>query len=161
MVVDRRGSAVIKAIKDFFVISMLPAADEETSTSDDDIRLAACALLLEIAYADDQFSNEERQHLELELGRRFELEAADTTRLIALAQEERQDSVDLWQFTRLITEHYSTSQKMMLLEIMWGLAHSDGILEDREVYIMRKICNLLRLDPGYVAEARQRYLRKD
>ena len=140
--VDRRGSAVIKAIKDFFITSMLPAADEETSTSDDDIRLAACALLLEIAYADDQFSNEERQHLELELGRRFELEAADTTRLIALAQEERQDSVDLWQFTRLITEHYSTSQKMMLLEIMWGLAHSDGILEDREVYIMRKICNL-------------------
>ena len=54
MVVDRRGSAVIKAIKDFFVTSMLPAADEETSTSDDDIRLAACALLLELAYADDQ-----------------------------------------------------------------------------------------------------------
>ena len=116
--VDRRGSIVIKAIKDFFITSMLPAADEETSTSDDDIRLAACALLLELAYADDQFSNEERQHLELELGRRFELEAADTTRLIALAQEERQDSVDLWQFTSLITEHYSTSQKMMLLEIM-------------------------------------------
>ena len=78
------------------------------------------------------------------------------------AQEpHREDAVDLWQFTRLITEHYSISQKVTLLEIMWGLVHSDGTLEDREVYFMRKICNLLRLEPGYLAQARQRYLGEE
>jgi len=44
---------------------------------------------------------------------------------------------------------------------MWGLVHSDGTLEDREVYFMRKICNLLRLEPGYLAQARQRYLGEE
>ena len=152
---------MIDAIKDFFMTTMLPAAEDETSTIDEDVRLAACALLLEVAYADDDFSDQERQHLESELGRRFGLGARDTDRLLTLAQEEREDAVDLWQFTRLITEHYSISQKVTLLEIMWGLVHSDGTLEDREVYFMRKICNLLRLEPGYLAQARQRYLGEE
>ena len=152
---------MIDAIKDFFTTAMLPAVEDETSTIDDDVRLAAYALLLEVAYADDDFSDQERQHLESELGRRFGLEAKDTERLLTLAQEEREDAVDLWQFTRLITEHYSISQKVTLLEIMWGLVHSDGTLQDREVYFMRKICNLLRLEPGYLAQARQRFLGEE
>ena len=134
---------MIDAIKDFFNTAMLPAVEDETSTIDEDVRLAACALLLEVAYADDDFSDQERQHLESELGRRFGLEAKDTDRLLTLAQEEREDAVDLWQFTRLITEH------------------SDGTLQDREVYFMRKICNLLRLEPGYLAQARQRFLGEE
>jgi uncharacterized tellurite resistance protein B-like protein len=46
---------------------------------------------------------------------------------------------------------------MVLAEIMWGLVYSDGDLASKEDYLMRKICNLLRLEPGYLAEARQRY----
>ena len=64
--------------------------------------------------------------------------------------------MDLWQFTNLIAENYSTGQKMVLAEIMWGLVYSDGDLASKEDYLMRKICNLLRLEPGYLAEARKR-----
>jgi uncharacterized tellurite resistance protein B-like protein len=39
---------------------------------------------------------------------------------------------------------------------MWGLVYSDGDLAEKEDYLMRKICNLLRLEPGYLAEARKR-----
>ena len=47
-------------------------------------------------------------------------------------------------------------QPMVLAEIMWGLVYSDGDLADKEAYLLRKICNLLRLEPGYLAEARKR-----
>ena len=67
---------------------------------------------------------------------------------------ERDQAVDLWQFTNLIAENYSTGQKMVLAEIMWGLVYSDGDLASKEDYLMRKICNLLRLEPGVNVDGR-------
>lgn len=148
---------MISAIKKFFSSSMTPAAEADAPEAAKDIRLAACALLLELAHADDEFTADERQHLESAVRRQFGLDATEAERLLELAQEARKEAVDLWQFTNLIAENYSTGQKMVLAEIMWGLVYSDGDLASKEDYLMRKICNLLRLEPGYLAEARQRF----
>jgi uncharacterized tellurite resistance protein B-like protein len=147
---------MLDAIKSFFKSSMSPPAKVEAHASRKDIRLAACALLVELANADDEFTEDERKHLESAVQRQFGLEHPEAQKLLALAEQERRQAVDLWQFTNLIAENYSTGQKMVLAEIMWGLAYSDGKLAGREDYLMRKICNLLRLEPGYLAEARKR-----
>lgn len=147
---------MLNSIKRFFSSSMSPAPEADEGSAKKDIRLAACALLLELAHADDEFTDDERQHLESAVRRQFGLDAAESTKLLELAQEARDEAVDLWQFTNLIAENYSTGQKMVLAEIMWGLVYSDGELASKEDYLMRKICNLLRLEPGYLAEARQR-----
>jgi len=148
---------MLNAIKNFFSSSMSPPPETEKGEAAKDIRLAACALLLELANADEEFTDDERQHLESAVRRQFGLGAADAEKLLELAQQAREEAVDLWQFTNLIAENYSTGQKMVLAEIMWGLVYSDGDLASKEDYLMRKICNLLRLEPGYLAEARQRY----
>ena len=152
---------MLSAIKSFFTGSMSPAPDADQAQAAKDIRLAACALLLELANADDEFTDDERRHLESAVRRQFGLGAADADRLLELAQEAREEAVDLWQFTNLIAENYSTGQKMVLAEIMWGLVYSDGDLASKEDYLMRKICNLLRLEPGYLAEARKRFDEKN
>lgn len=148
---------MLQSIKSFFASSMTPPAETEASGGGKDIRLAACALLLELANADDEFTDDERQHLESAVRRQFGLDEEEAAKLLDLAQQEREEAVDLWQFTNLIAENYSTGQKMVLAEIMWGLVYSDGDLASKEDYLMRKICNLLRLEPGYLAEARQRF----
>jgi len=147
---------MLESIKNFFSSSMAPAAEPDTPDSRKDLRLAACALLLELAQADDEFTVDERQHLESAIRRQYGLDSAQAEKLIELAQEAREEAVDLWQFTNLIAENYSLGQKMVLAEIMWGLVYSDGDLADKEDYLMRKICNLLRLEPGYLSEARAR-----
>jgi uncharacterized tellurite resistance protein B-like protein len=147
---------VLDAIKKFFGSSMTPSPKAEPAQVRKDIRLAACALLLELAHADDDFTEQERKHLESAVRRQFGLQAADAERLLKLAEQERAQAVDLWQFTNLVAENYSMGQKMVLAEIMWGLVYSDGDLAGKEDYMMRKICNLLRLEPGYLAEARKR-----
>ncbi len=152
---------MLNSIKRFFSSSMSPAPEADEGSAKKDIRLAACALLLELAHADDEFTDDERQHLESAVRRQFGLDAAESTKLLELAQEARDEAVDLWQFTNLIAENYSTGQKMVLAEIMWGLVYSDGELASKEDYLMRKICNLLRLEPGYLAEARQRVTDAD
>ena len=147
---------MLQSIKNFFSSSMSPAPQSAGDDSKKDIRLAACALLLELAQADDEFTEDEQQHLESAIRRQYGLDPAQAEKLIELAQEAREEAVDLWQFTNLIAENYSLGQKMVLAEIMWGLVYSDGELGDKEEYLMRKICNLLRLEPGYLAEARKR-----
>jgi len=147
---------MLESIKNFFRGSMTPAPEAEAGEAKKDIRLAACALLLELAHADDEFTEEERDHLASAVRRQFGLDHAQAERLLALADESRRESIDLWQFTNLIADNYSLGQKMVLAEIMWGLVYSDGELAAKEDYLMRKISNLLRLEAGYLAEARQR-----
>lgn len=124
----------------------------------DRIHVAAAALLLELAHADEEFSATEREHLEETLARHFDLSGDETRELIALADEERRRAVDLYQFTRLIAERYDEGQKMVLAEVMWRMAYADGELAKHESYLMRKVSNLLELRPGYLATAKKRAL---
>ena len=145
---------MLDAIKNFFKSSMTPPAKVEASASRKDIRLAACALLVELAHADDEFTDDERKHLESAVQRQFGLEAAEAQKLLALAEQERRQAVDLWQFTSLIAENYSVGQKMVLAEIMWGIVLADGQVAEHEHYLTRKISNLLDLEPAYLSAAK-------
>ena len=147
---------MLDSIKKFFSSSMNPVEESDPEENKKDIRLAACALLLELAYADEEFTEDEREHLEFAIRRQYGLEPTQATQLIGLAEEARAGAVDLWQFTSLIAEHYSVGQKMVLAEIMWGLVYSDGELADKEQHLMRKISHLLKLEPGYLTLARKR-----
>jgi uncharacterized tellurite resistance protein B-like protein len=147
---------MIDAIKKFFGSSMSPPGGVDDAREQKDIRLAACALLLEIAHADSEFTDDERLHLESAVRRQFGVDPVEAERLLELAEAERTQAIDLWQFTKLIADSYSTGQKMVLAEIMWGLVYADGELAHKEDYLIRKIFGLLRLEPGYLAEARRR-----
>lgn len=147
---------MLDSIKSFFRSSMLPAEDAEPTVRDRELRRAACALFLELAHADDEFSPDERQHLGAAVRRHFNLDHAQAEELLHHAERARQQAPDLWQFTNLIREHYSLGQKMVLAEIMWGLVFSDGELTSREEQLMRKVSHLLGLEMGYLHAARSR-----
>ncbi|HET8623041.1 MAG TPA: TerB family tellurite resistance protein, partial [Gemmatimonadales bacterium] len=77
------------------------------------VQVAAAALLLEVAHADGEFSDAERTHVESALARHLGLDEATTRELMELAEVERRQSIDHFQFTRLIAEHYDLGQKMV------------------------------------------------
>ena len=82
---------MLQVIKNFFSSSMALSPEEVPVAGARDIRLAACALLLELAYADDEFTDDERQHLESALRRQFGLDSSEAEQLLALAQQEREE----------------------------------------------------------------------
>jgi uncharacterized tellurite resistance protein B-like protein len=127
---------------------------EEAHANVNPVHLAACALLLDIAWADGEFSAPERKHLDAVLERQFGLSADDASRLVAFAEAERSKAVDHFRFTRVLQQSYDLGQKMVLAEVMWSIALADGRIEDNEQYLTRKICNLLDLEPGYLATAK-------
>lgn len=125
------------------------------------VELAACALLLEIAHADDTFDQSERDYIVAVLQRHFGLEDAAAQELIRLAEQARAEAVDDFQFTHLIAEQYDLGQRMVLAEVMWGLILADGKIAERETYLVRKLGSLLELKPAYLAEARKAAAKRD
>lgn len=102
------------------------------------------------------FQRQMRLHIEAVMRRHFDLDEDTAQELIALAQLEREEAIDLYQFTRQIRESYDLGQKTLLAEIMWAVVMSDGEIAQHEAYMLRKIANLLDLKPGYLSAARRR-----
>lgn len=147
---------MLDAIKSFFANEIeAGASDTDSEKTSMSVEVAACALMLEIAYADDEFSDSERIHIEGVLRRHFALPEEKVDELLRLAEEERKTSVDLFQFTRLIAGSYDLGQKMVLAEALWGLVYADGEVASHETYLMRKLSSLLGLEAGYLSQARK------
>jgi uncharacterized tellurite resistance protein B-like protein len=136
-----------------FVTQRAPAASN--GSGPDPLHVAACALLLELAHADGEFSDGERQHIRQAMIRHFGLDEQLTTDLLAFAEAERNRSIDHFNFTREINRHYDLGQKMVLAEVMWGVVLADGTIAEHEAYLVRKMANLLDLEPGYLSQARR------
>lgn len=132
-----------------------PPTQHVDAPVDNDLHLAACALLLEVAHADGEFSEVERARLELALKRHFGLDDAAMARLIDDAERERENSVDHFAFTSKLVAGYDTGQKMLLAEIMWGIILADGEVADDESIMVRKLAGLLQLEPAYLSQARR------
>ena len=149
---------MLDAIRQFVSERLLKGdspADADAPAGTTPVQLAACALLLELAHADGEFSTEERSHIERTLVRHFGLDDATAAELMRLAEAERAESLDHYQFTRLIAAEYDLGQKMVLAEVMWGVILADGKLSDHETHLVRKLASLMDLAPAYLAQARK------
>ena len=148
---------MIDAIRTFVSRRILPGertAGAPPTPRVDGVQLAACALLLELAHADGEFTADERTHIEHALKRHFGLAGDALAELMTLAEAERSQAIDHFQFTRMIAKHYDLGQKMVLAEVMWGVILADGKVDEHEAYIVRKVANLLELEPAYLSQAR-------
>ena len=103
-----------------------------------------------------EFTEDERRHLTSAVRRQYGLDEEHAEALINLAELARREAVDLYQFTKLIKANYSLGQKLVLMEVMWVLVYADGDLSSDEESLLRKVCHLLNLSPGYLADVKKR-----
>ena len=129
------------SLRRFFQDTMAPA--ENGAEDLNHLQVATCALLLETAHADDDFSEDEKKVIAELVGGRFGLDSEQTAELLHVADEERRRSGDLYQFSRLINDGFTRPRKLAVLELLWQVVYSDGVLEAHEDALMHKIGNLL------------------
>src|SRR5512141_2566659 len=129
----------IEALRAFFA----PRPKDEGPTRPDPVTVAACALLLEIAHADEVFRPEERDRIARHIKDEMRVSEDEIHDVFRLAEEERRESVDLFHFTQLLRENLSRDQRLRLVEAIWGVVYSDGALSEVEGHLARKIAELL------------------
>ena len=127
------------SIRSFFASRL---ASQPQTHRPDPVAIAACALLMEIAHADDVFAPEEKDRI-VRAVRDLGVAEEDLREVLRLAEEERKESVDLYQFTRLVAENFSREQRVRLMEAIWGVVYSDGVLTETENRLARRIAELL------------------
>lgn len=133
---------MLEGIRDFFSAHVAPAAP---GSAEHRLEVAVCALLLEAAHADADFTAAERDLVAALLGQRFRLAGPEVRELMELAEAERVRSAGLYGFTRLIAESYDDAGKLALLEMLWRVIYSDGRLEAHEDALMHKLAHMLGL----------------
>ncbi len=143
----------IDAIRAFF----LPRSSKENQPPrPDPVTVAACALLLEIAHADDVFQPEERDRIARHIREEMHVSEDQLQEIFLLAEEKRRESVDLYHFTQLLRESLSRDQRLRLVEAIWGVVYSDGSLSEVEGHLARRIAELLGFQHPEVQEVKER-----
>ena len=150
---------MIKSLKRFFSQPASDGTGEPERDSEHDVRIATCALFLEMARIDDVFTAEEMETVLSIMQEKYGLSREHADALVAEADKELEDSVDLWQFARLINENYSIEEKMEVIETLWRMVYVDGKMDEYEHYLMNKLKNLLRLSHDQLIGAKLKVLK--
>ncbi|MGR3221280.1 MAG: tellurite resistance TerB family protein [Candidatus Anammoxibacter sp.] len=132
-------------------------ADEDKSQK---IMVATCALLLEMANIDGQFSDSELDNILSTIKNDYRLSDENAAELIKAAKEELEDSTDLWRFTNLVNQNYSAQEKNKIIEILWQVVYADGILDQHEDYLIHKLAELLHIPHKELINAKLKVIHK-
>ena len=128
-------------IKSLLSLFELPDAQSEDDTQHQ-LRLAAAALLIETARADFTQDTAEEAALAELLRRELKLSAEEVKELLELASQRVDESTSLYEFTRVINDHYTPQQKLQLISAMWLVAYADGNLDKYEEHLIRRVAEL-------------------
>lgn len=153
---------MIELVKKFFSKETTVENRSEPSwDSSHDVRIATCALLLEMAHIDGEFSDPEKDQIIQTLQEVHGLPEGAVAEILEAAEEELKGSIDLWQFTNLINQNYSLEEKIGIIEMVWKLAYADGTLDKHEDYLLHKMANLLRLTHKQLIDTKLKVLHGD
>jgi uncharacterized tellurite resistance protein B-like protein len=149
---------MIKRLKRVFASVPAQSSDSEKADNPHDIRVATCALFLEMANIDGEFSGDERDNVMNILAKEYDLSEEDAAELTRSAEDERRGKIDLWQYTNMINRNYSDEEKIRIVELLWKIVYSDGRLDAHEDYLVHKLTKLLRLNHDQLIDAKLKVL---
>ena len=118
--------------------------------------LAATTLLIEVAWADHNISEDELAIVRTTLAAQFDLTGAEADQIIEESRAHQENSVGLFAFTRTLVEAWDEAQRFELIVQLWRLAFSDAQLDRFEEHMIRKIADSLYVSHARFIEAKQR-----
>ena len=121
---------------------------------------AAAGLLVEMALLDDHFDAAERSRIEALLAREFELPATEIAEIIAAAEAAAAENVELYTLSRTLRDHFDLAERVGMIEMLWEVAYADGVLDDYESNMLRRMTGLLYVTDRESGEARKRVLAR-
>jgi len=103
-----------------------------------DLRVAACALFLEMAHRSGDESEAEHQTIVDLLVRHFGLDTRGAMALVAAAGRQLAAAPNSV-FTRQLVEEYDEEQRRLLADLIWEVARADGVADRHEAYLANRM----------------------
>tara|TARA_B100001029_G_C14930515_1_gene377378 strand:- start:370 stop:819 length:450 start_codon:yes stop_codon:yes gene_type:complete len=122
-------------------------AIEGESILKDEKTLSIACLLVEAAMVDESFGEDEKKVISKILMKNFDI--VDEKRLkdiIDEAVENFKEAPDLITYTKKIKDHWSLSERVEVVEMLWKVCLIDGVLEPYEDMLIRRVSGLIYVD---------------
>jgi uncharacterized tellurite resistance protein B-like protein len=143
------------------LLQILTGVDDAHRTGErSDPAFALAVLLIEVARSDDRVEDCEQGIIERALALRFGLERSEVTRLIKAAEEGAIQATDLFHFTRIVVRNFSPEERIGVIEMLWEVAYSDGVLTGDQDALIRRVAGLIYVSDRERAEARRRVMQR-
>lgn len=138
------------------LLRRLKADPDDKPLPAEDARIAVAALLVIAAHADHTYADAERAMIERVLLDRYGLDAAGAAKLRGDGEAAESASMDIYKFTALIKKAIPYEDRTSILDGLWRVVLADAEREAHEEALMRRVADLLGLDPRDNIEARRR-----
>ena len=143
------------------LLRFLTGVDDSCRSGErDDATFALAVLLIEVARSDDRVEVRERGIIERALAWRFGLDRGEVTRLIKAAEEGAIKATDLHHFTQTVVRKFSEDERIGVIEMLWEVAYSDGLLTGDEDALIRRVAGLIYVSDWERGEARRRIMQR-
>jgi uncharacterized tellurite resistance protein B-like protein len=114
------------------------------ASEQNDSAFALAVLLIDVARSsDNRVEDREEGVIERALARRFGLNQSEVTRLIKAAEEGALQATDLFHFTQVVVNNFSEEERIGVIEMLWEVAYSDGVLTGDEDTLIRQVAGLI------------------
>lgn len=121
---------------------------------DKKIEIAACALFIEMAQVDGEFTDDERKFILSEMKKTFDLDEECANNLMDLAEKKVKESVSVYEFTTIINTTFSNDEKLDLIQRMWKLIYRDNKLSAYEDQLIKRIAGNLNIEHKDIINAK-------
>ena len=148
---------MIDSIKQFFATEIT----NQDGDREHQLQLAAASLMVEIMVIDRHLKTNEQDAIRQLLKQQFELNKKEVEQLVTLAQQEVAEATSLYQFTRLINDHFDAEKKFGLIKNLWQVAYADGHLDKHEEAMIRRVAELLYVSHSDFIRAKHRAYKHD
>ena len=116
---------------------------EHEDLGQEEVRLAAAALLVHATVVDGEVRRSETQALRDVLERSYDLDHSQAGRLITQAAEREKDAVDLYGFTSVLTRRLNREDRLKVVEMLWEIVVADGVIHELEANLVWRAAELL------------------
>jgi uncharacterized tellurite resistance protein B-like protein len=110
---------------------------------EEELRLAAAALLVRASVIDGQVDASERRKLKALLQERFDLDGDEVRPLLEEATIREHNSVDLYRFTSVLCRELDQDGRKRIVEMLWEVVMADGVIHEFESNLVWRTAELL------------------
>lgn len=140
--------------------SFLLGSPEETPREFGDLQIAVVALLIRAATSDARFGEDERDAIRRIAADSFGLTPEAVLSLVKEAEGEESETLDLHRWAQAIKRAYSEEERVGVIEKMWEVVYADGVLDDYEANLLRRVAGLIYVPDRESGQARQRVIAR-
>ena len=115
---------------------------KQKKESSGDKNILIIALLIHAAKIDENYSDIEKKIIKEALINLNNINSDQAEELMKLAEKKEEESNQMLEFTREIKKH-PMEFRLKIIEIIWKIVYSDGVGDDYESNLIRRICGLL------------------